>query len=96
VPDDVRPSRSKVNTVSARILIATTFVTAAAAVTGVVVLSAFTSWWVLFALFGVPPLLMMVGAAGMMTTDRSLGRLCAAMPCAAWFDSGLAREASLR
>ena len=54
---------------------------AAAAVAGVVVLSAFTSWWVLFALFGVPPLSMLAGGAALVATGGSFSHLCARMPC---------------
>lgn len=43
---------------------------AAAAVAGVVVLAALTSWWVLFALFALCPLLMMVGGLAMMMATR--------------------------
>lgn len=35
-------------------------ITAAVGVAGVVVLAALTSWWVLFALFALPPLMMIV------------------------------------
>ena len=43
---------------------------AAAAVVGVVVPAALTSWWVLFALFALPPLLMTVCGSVMMTAMR--------------------------
>lgn len=46
-------------------------IVAAAAVAGIVVLAALTSWWVLFALFALPPLLMMVCGPVMMTAMRS-------------------------
>ncbi len=64
---------------------------------GVVVLSAFTSWWVLFALFGVLPPLMMAGCLAMVGAIR--GRIgigsCFAGPCARWFDAGVDRAAGL-
>ena len=42
-----------------------------AAVAGVVVLAALTSWWVLFALFALPPLMMMVCGPAMMSAMRA-------------------------
>jgi hypothetical protein len=45
-------------------------IVAAAVVVGVVVLAALTSWWVLFALFALPPLMMMVCGPVMMTAMR--------------------------
>lgn len=45
-------------------------ITAAAAVTGVVLLATLTSWWVLFALSALPPLMMMVWGPVMMTAMR--------------------------
>ena len=55
---------------------------AATAVAGVVVLAALTTWWALFALFALPPLLMMVCGPMMMTAMRSAARpLLAAGQC---------------
>jgi hypothetical protein len=52
---------------------------AAVLAAGVVALSALTRWWVLFALFGVFPLLMMVGGMTMMMAMRGgFGGFCAA------------------
>lgn len=77
--------RSEVTPVrSFRLLIGLCFAAATATVAGVVVLAALTSWWVLFALFGVPPLVMLVCGAAMMATGGSLARSCADMPCASW------------
>jgi hypothetical protein len=66
----------------------------AAAVAGVIILSALTSWWVLFALFGVPPALMMVSGAVMLRTGGSFARFCAEMPCASWLRGDGARRAA--
>lgn len=63
---------------------------AATAVAGVVVLAALTSWWVLFALFALPPLLMMVGGPVMMTAMRGPRRSGSLWEwCAPWRRSGL-------
>jgi hypothetical protein len=78
------------------VLFGVCFAIAAAAVAGVVVLSALTSWWVLFALFGVPPLLMMAFGAAMMTTGGSFARFCAEMPCASWLRGDAAPATPLR
>ena len=43
---------------------------AAAAVVGTVVLAALTSWWVLFALFALPPLMMLACGPVMMAAMR--------------------------
>jgi hypothetical protein len=60
----------------------------AAATAGLVVLSALTSWWVLFALFGVFPLLMMAGCRAMTGMGRPMGGgLCTAGPCGSWLRS---------
>jgi hypothetical protein len=71
-------------------------VVVAVATAGIVFLSAFTSWWVLFALFGVLPPLMMLGCLAMMSAIR--GRItigsCFAGPCTRWFDAGVGRAAS--
>lgn len=81
---------------SFRRVIGVGFATATAAVAGVVVLSAFTSWWVLFALFGLPPLLMMVCGTTMMATGCSPVGFCADMPCASWPRSDVARATPAR
>jgi hypothetical protein len=70
---------------SLRVLFGLSFALAAVAVAGVVVLSALTSWWLLFALFGVPPLLMMVCGAALLRTGGSFARFCAGIPCTSWF-----------
>ena len=54
------------------LLLVTGPLVAATAVAGVVVLAALTSWWVLFALFALPPLMMMVCGPVMMTAMRGL------------------------
>lgn len=81
---------------SFRLLIGVCFATATIAVAVVVVLSALTSWWVLFALFGVPPLLMMVGGAAMMAKGGSPAGFCADMPCASWLRGDVARATPAR
>jgi hypothetical protein len=58
-------------------------IVAAAAVAGVVVLAALTSWWVLFALFALPPLLMMVCGPTMMAAMR--GPRCNGSTAAGWY-----------
>ena len=63
---------------------------AAAAVASVVVLAALTSWWVLFALFAVCPLLMMVGGLAMMTAMR--GPMGDGFGAAGWCASWLRRD----
>jgi hypothetical protein len=78
------------------VLLGLCFTVAAAAVAGVVVLSAFTSWWVLFALFGVPPLMMMVCGAAMLTMGDSFARFCADTPCASWLRDDVAHARPLR
>lgn len=80
---------------SFRVLFAVCFVLCAAAVAGIVVLSAMTSWWVLFALFAVPPLLMLVCGATMMTTGGSFARVCTGMPCPRWLKDDIARTTPL-
>jgi formate hydrogenlyase subunit 4 len=69
------------------------FLAAAAAVAGVVVLSAFTSWWVLFGLFAVPPV---ACSAAMLTTGASFARFGAEMPCASWWRDDIARATPAR
>lgn len=73
--------------------LAAVLLVAVAATAGVIVLSAASSWWVLFALFGVLPPLMMVGCLAMMGAIR--GRIgigsCFAGPCVRWFDDGVDR-----
>jgi hypothetical protein len=66
---------------------------AAAAVTGVIVLAALTSWWVLFGLFALPPLMMMVCGPAMMTAMRGpMGSgFCAPRWCAPWLRSDVGR-----
>ena len=81
---------------SFRVLLGLFFAVAALAVVGIVVLSVFTSWWVLFALFGVPPLLMMVGGVAMATRGGSFARFCADMSCASWLREDVAHAAPLR
>jgi hypothetical protein len=68
-------------------------IVAAAGVAGVVVLAALTSWWVLFALFALPPLMMVACAPVMMTAMRgSLGSaFWDARWCALWLRSDLDR-----
>ena len=80
---------------SSRVLFAVCFVLCTAAVAGIVVLAALTSWWLLFALFAVPPLLMLVFGATMMTTRGPLARLCTDAPCAPWLKDDIARTAAL-
>lgn len=80
---------------SLRALLAVCFVLCAAAVAGILVLAAFTSLWLLFALFAVPPLLMIVCGATMMTTGGSFTRFCTDMPCASWFQGDNARPTPL-
>ena len=55
---------------------------AATAVASVVVIAALTSWWVLFALFALPPLMMMVCGPVMMTAMRSPAS--SGLPAAGW------------
>jgi hypothetical protein len=83
---------------SFRALFGAFIVTAVAAVTGVVVLSAFASWWALFALFSVPPLLMMVGGVAMMTArGRPIAAGCVrAGPCGPWSRSDRDHATPLR
>jgi hypothetical protein len=66
---------------------------AAAGTAGIVVLSAFTSWWVLFALFAVLPPLMMVGCLAMMSAMRGWIGIggCSPGPCARWLGAGAGR-----
>lgn len=76
-----------------RQLAAAALVFAFAAGAGVIVLSAFTSWWVLFALFAVLPPLMMAGCLAMMSSmRRRIGfGPCFAGPCVRWLDTGSGR-----
>lgn len=69
------------------------FLFAAVAAAGVVTLSAFTSWWVLFALIGVPPVTM---AGAMVATGGSFARLCAEMPCMSWCRDAFASTSPAR
>ena len=71
---------------------------AAAAVAGVVVLAALTNWWVLFALFALPPLMMMVCGPVMMSAMRgSMGHgFSAAGWCAPRRRSEVDRANSIR
>ena len=76
---------------SSRFAVGALIVTAAAA--GVVVLAALTSWWALFALLALCPLLMMVCGLAMMTAMRGPrgSGLCAAGPCTPWRSADLGR-----
>ena len=64
-----------------------------AGVTGVVVLAALTSWWVLFALFALPPLMMIVCGPVMMTAMRGPTGNPFWVPrwCAPWLRSDVGR-----
>jgi hypothetical protein len=66
-----------------------------AVVADVVFIAAFTSWWLLFALVGVLPLLMMVCGARFVRTGGSFARRCAELPSMPWFgnNSGPATRA---
>jgi hypothetical protein len=57
-----------------------------AAAAGIVVLSALTSWWVLFALLALCPLLMLVCGVTLMSamSGRMGSGLCAVGPCGSW------------
>ncbi len=72
------------------------FLIGVAATAGIVVLSAFTSWWVLFALFGALPPLMMAGCLAMMSAirDRIGNGPWFAGPCRWWLDAGTDRTPS--
>jgi hypothetical protein len=69
-------------------------IVAAAGVTGVVVLAALASWWVLFALFALPPLMMMVCGPVMMSAMRGpIGSsYWASRWCAPWLRSDVGRS----
>jgi hypothetical protein len=68
-------------------------IVAAAGVAGAVVLAALTSWWVLFALFALPPLMMVVWGPVMMTAMRGpIGSgYWAPRWCAPWLRSDAGR-----
>jgi Flp pilus assembly protein TadB len=68
-----------------------------AVVAGVVVLSALASWWVLFGLFAVFPLMMLFCGAAMMTARRGPlgGGFWMAGPCASWLRDDVGRPSGL-
>lgn len=90
VSDDARNSPYSPRIVS--VLVVAGPIVAAAAVAGVVVLAALTSTWVLFALFALPPLMMLVWGAVMMTAMRGpAGSGFSAGWCPPWRRSDLDR-----
>lgn len=66
---------------------------ATAEVAGVVVLAALTTWWVLFALFALPPLMMMICGPLMMTAMR--GSMGPGFSAAGWCASRPGSEVDL-